>query len=291
MTASEAIRLALQASVWLLVFATGLHAERRHATYFLRNTGELGRVVLAMFIVMPLLALSMARTFELNPAVKIALVSFALSPVPPLMPTQVTKVSRATEYTIGLLVAASVLSIAIIPLAMLLIERTAARHLAMSPIVIAKQMSVGILAPLAVGMTVRHFVSSHANRLARGVSTVATVVLAVCLVLILVASRHALVSLLGNGTVLAIAVLVAAGLATGHLLGGPDRDHRSVLAIATSLRHPGIAIAIAHTNFPEQKLAGAAVLMCLLLGAVAVALYKRWATSKGSSHTVRERRV
>jgi BASS family bile acid:Na+ symporter len=290
-TASEAIRLALPASIWLLVFATGLHAEHRHATYFFRNTGELGRAVLAMFILMPLLALSMARTFELNPAVKVALVAFALSPVPPLMPTQVTKVSRATDYTIGLLVAASVLSIAIIPLAMVLIERTAARHLTMSPIVIAKQMSVGILVPLAVGMTVRRFVASQAARIARAVSTIAMVVLAVCLVLILVVSRHAVGSLIGNGTILAIAVLVTAGLATGHLLGGPDPEHRSVLAIATSERHPGIAITIAHTNFPEQKLAGAAVLLCLLVDAVVVTAYKKWANSKRGSHTVRERRV
>jgi len=290
-TAGEAIRLALPASIWLLVFATGLLAEHRHATYFFRNAGELGRVILAMFIVMPLLALSMARTFELNPAVKIALVAFALSPVPPLMPTQVTKVSRATDYTIGLLVAASVLSIVIIPLALLLIDRTAARHLGMSPIVIATQMAIGILAPLALGMTVRRFAVSHADRLARAISTVAMVVLAVCLVLILVVSRHAVGSLLGNGTVLAIAVLVTAGLVTGHLLGGPDPEHRSVLAIATSIRHPGIAIAIAHTNFPEQKLAGAAVLLCLLVGAVAITAYKRWASSKRPGHAIRERRV
>jgi BASS family bile acid:Na+ symporter len=290
-TTGEAIRLALPASIWLLVFATGLHAEHRHAIYFFRNPGELGRALLAIFIVMPLLALSMARTFELAPAVKIALVAFALSPVPPLMPTQVTKVSRATDYTIGLLVAASVLSIAIIPLAMLLIDRTAARHLGISPIVIAKQMSIGILAPLALGMTFRRFAVTHVDGLARIISTIAMVVLAVCLVLILVASRHALGSLLGNGAVLAIAVLVTAGLATGHLLGGPDPEHRSVLAIATSVRHPGIAIAIAHTNFPEQKLAGAAVLLCLLVGAVVVTAYRKWASSKRSSHTIRERRV
>jgi bile acid:Na+ symporter, BASS family len=248
-------------------------------------------MLLSMFVVMPLLALSMARTFELVPAVKIALVAFALSPVPPLMPRQAMKVSGAADYTIGLLVAASLLSIVIIPLAMQLLERTSERHLSMSSVEIAKQMSLGILAPLAAGMAVRRLTPAGAGRIARPMSTAATVVLGVCLIPVFVASRHALASLVGNGAVLAVAVLVGSGLAVGHWLGGADRDRRSVLAIATSLRHPGIAIAMAHRNFPEEKLAGAAVLLCLLVGAIMAVPYRWWASPKRGGHAIRERRV
>jgi BASS family bile acid:Na+ symporter len=152
-------------------------------------------------------------------------------------------------------------------------------------------MAIGILAPLAAGMAVRRVAASLADRLEPIISIVATVVLAAGVVLILVVSGRALASLLGNGSVLAIAVLVSAGLAAGHLLGGPDQEHRSTLALATSVRHPGIAIAIAHKNFPEQELAGAAVLLCLLIGTIAALPYKRWASSKRGSHSIRERRV
>jgi BASS family bile acid:Na+ symporter len=179
----------------------------------------------------------------------------------------------------------------IIPLALVLLERTSGRHLAMSWVVIAKQMLLGILVPLAAGMTFRRFATSLADRLAGPASTMAMVVLSVCVLAIMIVSRHAVASLVGNGTILTIAVLIASGLGVGHWLGGPEQEHRTVLALATSLRHPGIAIAIAHRNFPEQKLVGAAVLLCLLVGVLAAFPYKLWARSKRGGPVVRERRV
>ena len=66
------------------------------------------------------------------------------------------------------------------------------------------------------------------------------------------------------------------GLAAGHLLGGPDSQQRPVLALSTATRHPGIAIAIAAVNFPDQKLAPAAMLMYLLVSAVVAKPYLVW---------------
>lgn len=39
-----------------------------------------------------------------------------------------------------------------------------------------------------------------------------------------------------------------------HWLGRPDPDDRTALAIASSMRHPGVALAIARLNFPEEML-------------------------------------
>ena len=85
---------------------------------------------------------------------------------------------------------------------------------------------------------------------------------------ILFTAWPAIASLIGNGTVVAIAAFILAGLAAGHLLGGPDPDDRTVLAFCTAFRHPGVAIAIAGANFPGQKLVSAAVLLYLLVSAV-----------------------
>jgi BASS family bile acid:Na+ symporter len=54
-----------------------------------------------------------------------------------------------------------------------------------------------------------------------------------------------MISLVGNGTILALGAFTLAGLAAGHLLGGPNRDDCTVLALATASRHPGVALAIA----------------------------------------------
>ncbi len=64
--------------------------------------------------------------------------------------------------------------------------------------------------------------------------------------------------LLGQGTLAAIIVFILLALASGHLLGGPTADNRTVLAMMSSSRHPGVALAIAGANFPSQKLVIAA---------------------------------
>ena len=85
-----------------------------------------------------------------------------------------------------------------------------------------------------------------------------------------------MMSLIGNGTITVMIVLAVVGLASGHLLGGPDPDDRVVLALASATRHPGIAIAIAQANFPDQKLAPAAIVLYMLVSAIASAPYLKW---------------
>jgi BASS family bile acid:Na+ symporter len=83
-------------------------------------------------------------------------------------------------------------------------------------------------------------------------------------------------SLIGDGTLLSLGSFALIGLIIGHLLGGPDPDNRPILALATASRHPAVAMAIAHANFPEQKLAGAAVFLYLILSGILSALYLSW---------------
>jgi BASS family bile acid:Na+ symporter len=80
------ILLMLKISIVLNVVALGLKATPAAATCLFRRPRELGRAFLSMNVVMPLLALGLAMAFDLNPAVKIALVALAVSPIPPMLP-------------------------------------------------------------------------------------------------------------------------------------------------------------------------------------------------------------
>jgi BASS family bile acid:Na+ symporter len=83
-------------------------------------------------------------------------------------------------------------------------------------------------------------------------------------------------ALIGNGRVLAILAFVVIGLGAGQMLGGPDAEDRTVLALATACRHPGVALAITSTNFPEEKLMTGAVLLYLLVSAIVSFPYLKW---------------
>ena len=267
----------LQVSIFLLVFTIGLSATPRDATYLFRNPSQLARLVLAMNIIMPALALALVYAFDFHPAVKIALVVLAVSPVPPLFPSKAMKAGGEENYTIGLLVAASLLAIVFVPLTMGLFEMISARPLHMSAVTVAKFVLTSVLGPLIIGMSVLRIAPKLAAQIAKPVSVFATALLVLALLPALFGAWHAISSLIGDGTLLAFAAFVVAGLAVGHLLGGPRAADRTVLALSTATRHPAVAIGVAHVNFPDQKLVAPAIVLYLLVGAIVSLPYLKWA--------------
>jgi BASS family bile acid:Na+ symporter len=111
---------------------------------------------------------------------------------------------------------------------------------------------------------------------AKPIELIATVLLGLGLLAVLVRSMPTVLSLIGNGSVLAFAAFVAVGLATGHLFGGPNADDRLVLALSTATRHPMIALTVARANFPDEPMLGATVLLYLLVGLLIGLPYQVW---------------
>jgi bile acid:Na+ symporter, BASS family len=270
------IPLALKISVLLSVFAIGLRADARDAFYLFRRPAELARALLAMNVVMPLLAIGLVIIFHVNPAVKIALVALSVSPIPPLLPRRMVKAGGTTSYVGGLLVAVSLLAIIFVPLAMQLIGRFSHEPLQMTASSVAKLVIIAALLPIALGLMVRRLAPAVAGKIAKPIAVAAGLVLLLCVAAILYVAAPAVWSLVGNATIAVLGVFVVVGLVVGYLLGGPERENRTALAIATSSRHPGIAIAIAQTNFPEQKLAMAGVLLYLVVNGVASVVFNKW---------------
>ena len=111
------------------------------------------------------------------------------------------------------------------------------------------------------------------ERVAPWLSRLGTLLLIGGLVPILVTMWPTIQSLLGDGTLLAIVTLLVAAIAAGHLLGGPDPNDRTALAISSAMRHPGIALTIAQLNYPEEKRVPAAILLFVLVGAILTTVY------------------
>lgn len=268
--------LALKVSIFLTVFGIGLRATGDDVLYLLRRPGLLVRSLVAMFLVMPLFAAFVTRVFDYHRAVEIALVTLAISPVPPLLPRRVTKSGGRTPYGLGLMVTAAVLSIVFIPLALHVIDWYFGKSFAMGPGAIARLIALSVLAPLGAGMIFRAVAPNAAGRIAKPVGLVAMVLLIVGVLAVLIAVFPIAWALIGNGTILIFVAFVAIGLAVGHLLGGPDPDQQVTLALCTACRHPGLAIAIAGANFPEEKRVAGAVFLYLVLNALVSLPYVAW---------------
>jgi len=276
MNPEQLIMLAIKASIMLLVFGLGLNAGWRDTTYLFRQPGLLLRSYLSMGIIMPLFAAAVAAFFDLHPAVEIAIIALALAPVPPILPGKQGKAGGTASYAIGLLVTAAVFSIVTVPVGVELMGKAFAKDAHMTPGAVAMIVLTSILAPLAAGLAVNQLAPAFAERIARPVSLLATILLVAAALPVLFTAWPAIVSMIGNGTLLALALFSIVGLTVGHWLGGDNEDNRTVLALATSARHPAVALAIAGTNFQQQKAVLAVVLLHLLVGMVVSLPYVVW---------------
>lgn len=270
------VGLAVRGSIVLIVVSLGLRATLGDTLSLFRRPGQLVRSLLAMNVVMPLVAAGLAAAFNLGVPVEAMLIALAVSPVPPILPKKELKAGGRASYAVGLQVVAALLAIVFVPLAVELIGWAFGRETHMPATTVARVVLFTVLLPLAAGIVVRRVAPALAERMAGPVSLGATVLLVLVGLLLLAHSWSAAAALIGNGRVLAIAAFVGIGLLAGHVLGGPDPEDRTVLALSTACRHPGVALAIATTNFPDEKLVTGAVLLYLLVSAALSIPYAKW---------------
>lgn len=264
--------LALTASILFTVFGFGLGATTDDLLYVVRRPAHLARALVAMFVVMPLMAVMLVRVLDFPRTTEIALLALAIAPVPPLFPNREPKAGGRQALALGLMFTVGILSIVLVPLAVWCLGLYSSRPLAMWPGAIAAVILKSAVVPLLVGLAVRRLFPKVAHRIATPVRIIATVLLAVGVVIVFGANYLAIWDEVGDGSVLAMVVFVSVGLAVGHALGGPDRDGRIDLAICTACRHPMIALAIAAANFPETKLVPT-VLLYLIVSVVISLVY------------------
>jgi BASS family bile acid:Na+ symporter len=261
------ILLALQISVLAMVFGFGLKATAADLLYVVRRPGLLARSLLAVLVIMPVVAVALDRMFDFRQEVKIVLLALSVSPVPPILPRKEAGAGGHASYGLGLLAILSLVSIVAIPLVLEILQRVFSRQLSMAPATIAWGVAKSTLLPLLAGMAVRAAVPGLAARVETTVKRLATVLLAVGALALIGGALPAMWAAVGNGTLLALVIFTAVGLAVGHVLGGPDRAHSVVLALSTACRHPAIALTIAATNYPEQQF-GPIIILYLIVSAI-----------------------
>lgn len=94
-----------------MVFALGLRVSFQETRHLIRRPSLLVRSVVSMNVVMRLFAAALVALFDLNPAIKVALILLSISPVPPLLPKRELKAGGGSSFTFNLLVTEAVLAI------------------------------------------------------------------------------------------------------------------------------------------------------------------------------------
>jgi len=278
MTVVAAIKFLLLASIVGNVLALALQARAVDTLYLFREWRLGLRAFAAMFVVVPVVAIGMAWFFELQPAVKIALIALAFSPVPPLLPRKQIKAGGSGSYITGLLVAASLVALVVTPLGFAFAGHIFGVAVHVDTFRIARTLAIGIGMPLVLGLIAHRLFGEHVSHYSDVIARCSSILLLLCVAALLIGLAPALWAVLGNGTIVAMIAMILAGLSAGYVLAGNAPELKTALALASAARHPGIAISIATTNFPGEKLAPAAIILFAILNAfISIPYLKRLA--------------
>jgi BASS family bile acid:Na+ symporter len=268
-------KAAFGVSLAVLVFGSGLGARFGDVTALLRRRGLLARSLLAVLVIAPVLAVILVKVFSVRQEVAITLVALSVSPLPPLLPSRSAKAGGEPEYGLGLVLILAVLAVPMIVVSTWFLQMVFGREYRAAPWEIGRLLTLSVLGPLVAGMVLARLGPSTAARLEGPLRQVQRWLLPAAMLALVISSAPAIWALIGDHTLLAVGIFVVVAFAAGHLLGGPDPGEATVLALATSCRHPATALALASANFPDTR-AHPAVALYGVVTAVVGGIYTLW---------------
>jgi BASS family bile acid:Na+ symporter len=255
--------LGTRETVLVLVFvvATMLSIGMQTRTADLRtlaaSRGFLGRVLLANFVIVPLVGVAIALLIPLQRPVAGAIVLLACTPgglSAVQFTSQVKGGAAVAGAVLGLL---SLLAVFVSPLLLKLVL-PGQIQLAIPYGGVLLSFLVILLLPFLAGMALSGKAPGAAAKLARLLGLVALVAF-VTFMVVTGKGRKAAAGEIGMAAVGAMLLFIALSMIIGWVLGGRDRESRQILATSTSMRNAALCMAIVERSAP-----GHAVLVPLI---------------------------
>lgn len=284
MSLADIIGLLVRVCILSTVFALGLKATWEDVAYLVHKPQLLVRSFLAMYVLTPLLAVLLVLAFHAPMAVEIAVLLMAISAGAPVLPKKLLKLGANPSYVYSLAVIMALLAIVTVPVSLALLSTFFHRDASVPPGQVASAITMVFLAPLLAGMVVHYFWPALSERIDDPLITTAGLIL-LALILLIVVTNFSVIVGIGLPAFLLIVAITLAALAVGHVLGGPDPNHRTTLALSCATRFPALGLLIASLNFPNAK-PMPIVVAYLLISNLAAIPYMRWRKTQRGAQNV-----
>lgn len=275
MTLHLVILLVIKLTLAALILSVGMDATFSDLSSLFRQPLRLLKAVLAVNVIVPLAAGILISLFPLMPAVRLGIMVMAVSPVPPLVPGKELKTGGDKTYAFSLYTALVLLSIVIVPVTVAVVAQIYGRSVTLGPLAVARNVVTGALLPLLAGVLIHRAAPILSERLSPLIRKLAMILLILAVIPLLGFIWPGIQALIGNGTIIAMALTALIALTAGHLLGGPKSGDRGALAMAAATRHPGIALMIANAAGAD-RLVTAAIVTFMLVGLIVAIPYQIW---------------
>jgi BASS family bile acid:Na+ symporter len=229
------------------MFGLGLGLTVQQIVEPLKNARLVILALVANFAIVPAMAYLVTRILPLAQDLRIGLILFSAVAGAPLA-IKATQSARADQrFAVGLIALQVVVTVFYLPVVLPLLIP----GVAVDTIAVAVPLVIQILLPLAFGLLMNARYDEEAEMARPIMAEIANISLALMLVLNLW-NVGSVLGLLGTGAILAVLVVIATGLVSGYLLGGPAAETRRTLALGTGHRNFAAAFVIGTGNFADR---------------------------------------
>jgi bile acid:Na+ symporter, BASS family len=273
--------LSKAATVFALIFvisnmsAMGASLTVSQISSPLRNVQFISLALLANFVLMPLIALTVAKVLRLDEPFAIGLLVLGCSAGAPISPKLSEIAEGNVPSAVSMMVLMMVITVVFLPVALPMLLP----GVTVDAWRIARSLVVLMLFPLAAGLILNAWYADFALRIKRVLDSISSATLIGMTALIVITNSDKIVDVFGTRGILAGFVFVALGFGIGWLLGGSDFGTRRVMALSTAQRNFAAALVVASENFSDPKVAVIVIVISivglLLLLPVARALANR----------------
>jgi len=246
----EAFPVLLAVLIPLASFTTGLQAARQGpgggAARLWRKPDHLSRDLLAILILVPLWVLLLVSIVPLAPAVRAGLLVIALAVGigPAASMKRMSGTTAEAREALDLNVVVLFISLSFVPIAFAAVASLFHREFHVGVGAVAKVVLGRALIPLLLGLGAARLVPRFAEKAGPLLAKIVTVVLLLVVVLAIVATAKHLAAVGAVGWIVA-GVAALGAVIIGHLLGGPEPGTRGVVAAASAMRFPALALVLA----------------------------------------------
>jgi BASS family bile acid:Na+ symporter len=245
----------------------------------LRNVRLVVSILLANFIIAPLLALGIARLLRLDEPFALGLLLLGLGAGAPFMPKMAAMAKGDVALSVAILGILMVGTIIFLPIVLPLLVAGTEVH----PGQIVQLLLLLILLPLTIGLLVKARARMTAALLAPVFGRVSTVALAATIVLIISLHWQSLLLVFGTSAIYAGLLFSACCSLTGWLLGGRDKGPRIAFSLGTGFRNFPAALIVSLQNFTDPNVS--VMVIVTTLTALVVLLPPAWLMGKRGTAT------
>ncbi|HTN71674.1 MAG TPA: bile acid:sodium symporter [Methylomirabilota bacterium] len=237
--------------VAVYIFSVALETTHAEIVAEFRDKRRMGLTLLANFVIVPIVGLTLVRALELRPEIRIGIMMLACSPGG-LFALQFARVSKGNRvFAVALLIVLTLLAVLITPLLLAwFFPERAAEGRVFGRLVLLLLLVIAV--PYLMGRGMQRLIPEVAPKLGRFLGLLSIVIFIIAALASSKYKRPA-IETLGVDGIVAIVVLTIVSWVVGWLLGGPEIRNRKVLAISTAMRNFGVCFPLAATYFPGTE--------------------------------------